>query len=193
MTSLASQAAPVAPLLKIFPIIGLPLSISVLEMDPFIPFHRKRNLRSGGPCPSTHPVKIPQVFYEVVWDTTQFNDPSLWPTDGSQPFVWSYGDPTGYGTHGDYVFGWKGNALQTSMDQNCNIDCPLLKTQDIPTGNRCTIPPVVNEPISGWLSALLGNNPVVPDPSNQGQSTTRSTAAPSSTVAPPPSSGTAPH
>ncbi|PQE22000.1 carbohydrate-binding module family 1 protein [Rutstroemia sp. NJR-2017a BBW] len=48
---------------------------------------------SNGPCPATHPVKIPQLFYEVVWDTTKFNDKSLWPTDGSQPFVWSYGDP----------------------------------------------------------------------------------------------------
>ena len=43
--------------------------------------------------PSTHPVKIPQLFYETVWNTVPFNDPSLWPEDGSQPFVWSYGDP----------------------------------------------------------------------------------------------------
>jgi hypothetical protein len=47
---------------------------------------------SGGPCPSTHPVKIPQLFYEVIWDTTKFNDKNIWPTDGSQPFVWSNGD-----------------------------------------------------------------------------------------------------
>jgi hypothetical protein len=48
---------------------------------------------SGGPCPDTHPVVIPQVFYEVIWDTRKFNDKALWPEDGSQPFVWSYGDP----------------------------------------------------------------------------------------------------
>lgn len=47
---------------------------------------------SGGPCPSTHPVQVPQLFYEVIWDTTKFNDKSLWPDDGSQPFVWSFGD-----------------------------------------------------------------------------------------------------
>lgn len=49
---------------------------------------------NNGPCPATHPVPIPQLFYEVVWDTTQFNDKSLWPEDTTQqPFVWSQGDP----------------------------------------------------------------------------------------------------
>ena len=115
---------------------------------------------SGGPCPSTHPVKIPQVFYEVIWDTRQFNDKSLWPTDGTQPFVWSYGDPTGYGAHGDYVFGWKGDALQKAMDSNCNINCPQLKTQSIQTGNQCKAKVTVNENIDGWLTELPGNMPV---------------------------------
>lgn len=46
----------------------------------------------GGTCPETHPVKVPQVMYEVQWDTTQFNNKELWPLDGSQPFVWSTGD-----------------------------------------------------------------------------------------------------
>jgi hypothetical protein len=36
-----------------------------------------------------------------MWDTTVFSDESLWPTDGSQPFVYSMGDGTGYGQHGD--------------------------------------------------------------------------------------------
>ncbi len=53
---------------------------------------------SGGPCPATHPVRIPQVFYEVIWDTRRFNDKSLWPEDGSHPFIWSYGDAIGFGT-----------------------------------------------------------------------------------------------
>lgn len=45
-----------------------------------------------GNCPSSHPVRIPQVMYEVMWDTRPFNDKNLWPEDGSQPFVWSTGD-----------------------------------------------------------------------------------------------------
>jgi len=115
---------------------------------------------SNGPCPATHPVKIPQLFYEVVWDTTAFNNPADWPADGSQPFVWSFGDKSGYGNHGDYVFGWKGNALQTAMDSNCNINCPQLKTQTIQQGNQCSVRAVVDEQIDGWLAKLPGDMPV---------------------------------
>ncbi|KAF2277645.1 uncharacterized protein EI97DRAFT_432504 [Westerdykella ornata] len=115
---------------------------------------------SNGPCPSTHPVKIPQLFYEVIFDTSKFNDQSLWPADGSQPFVWSFGDATGYGNHGDYVFGWKGDALQKAMDSNCNINCPQLKTQSIAAGNKCAQKQKVKEDIDSWLPELPGGMPV---------------------------------
>ena len=122
---------------------------------------------SGGPCPATHPVRIPQVFYEVVWDTRRFNDKALWPEDGSQPFVWSYGDYTGYGTHGDYVFGWKGDALQRAMDTNCDGACPTLQTQSIAAGNLCKQDKKVAENIDGWLSELPGAITVTgPQPGN---------------------------
>jgi len=47
---------------------------------------------NSGPCPTTHPVKLPQLMFEVIWDTSAFNDKSEWPADGSQPFVFSSGD-----------------------------------------------------------------------------------------------------
>jgi hypothetical protein len=43
----------------------------------------------GGACPSTHPVKLPQIMYELMWNVTTFADKSMWPTDGSNPFVYS--------------------------------------------------------------------------------------------------------
>ncbi|KAI1177119.1 hypothetical protein F4777DRAFT_577404 [Nemania sp. FL0916] len=116
---------------------------------------------NGAACPASHPVPIPQLFYEVVWDTIAFNDRSLWPEDGSQPFVWSYGDMTGHGQHADYVFGWKENALQIAMDTNCNGDrCPELAYQAIANGNACTKKPSLDEDLDGWLTELPGGMPI---------------------------------
>ncbi|KAI0382461.1 hypothetical protein F5Y04DRAFT_46462 [Hypomontagnella monticulosa] len=112
---------------------------------------------SGGPCPSTHPVKIPQVMYEVMWDTRPFNDKSLWPTDGSQPFVWSTGDEGGFSQHGDYVFGWKDDSLQRALDKRCTGDvCSELKIQTPEEAMKCTKDPVVKEDYGGWLTSLPG-------------------------------------
>ncbi len=62
---------------------------------------------------------------------------------GAKPFEWSQADSTGYGNHGDYVFGWKDNSLQKAMDNNCNINCPALKTQTIAQANQCSRSAVV--------------------------------------------------
>ena len=95
-------------------------------------------------------------MYEVVWDTTAFNDKSLWPTDGSQPFYLSTGDNTGLGQHADYVFGWKGNALQKAMDTSgcMGAKCADLKTQAINTAKACSVKPVVQENHDGCKSLL---------------------------------------
>ena len=42
-----------------------------------------------GPAP--HPVHIPALFFEAVWDTKELN--KLWPEGGEQPYVLSMGDP----------------------------------------------------------------------------------------------------
>jgi hypothetical protein len=118
------------------------------------------NYESGAPCPSSHPVKIPQLFFEIMWDTRQFNDQSKWPTDGSQPFVFSMGDHTGYGQHGDYMFGWKGDSLQRAMNARCNVACPELKTQSVQAANQCKKTRWTTESIDGPFNKLPGDNPI---------------------------------
>jgi len=115
-------------------------------------------LSLGGNCPSTHPVRIPQLMYEVVWDTTAFNNKADWPADGSQPFYLSYGDNTGFGQHADYVFGWEGNELQIGMDAtNCmGAKCKTMVNQDIAKAKACSVKSRVNEEKDGWISKLPG-------------------------------------
>src|SRR5690606_26323429 len=54
----------------------------------------------SGPCPEGLPVRLISIFYEVIWHTEMFED--TWFGD-TQPFVFSTGDPTGYGSHADFV------------------------------------------------------------------------------------------
>ncbi|KAH6839512.1 hypothetical protein B0I37DRAFT_439165 [Chaetomium sp. MPI-CAGE-AT-0009] len=111
----------------------------------------------GGPCPETHPVKIPQVMLETIWDTTPFNDKELWPEDGSQPFVWSTNDQDGYTQHGDYVFGWKDDSLQRAMDHRCTGDvCDVLEHQTFEESIKCTIPQTVEDDVDGWVTHIPG-------------------------------------
>ncbi|KAI5916968.1 hypothetical protein F4810DRAFT_716924 [Camillea tinctor] len=112
---------------------------------------------SNGDCPATHPVKLPQLMFEVIWDTAPFNDRSLWPEDGSQPFIFSQGDSTGYGQYGDYVFGWKDDTLQRAMDANCfGATCSQLKSQAFTEANKCAVQNSVDEQVDGWLTSLPG-------------------------------------
>jgi hypothetical protein len=54
---------------------------------------------------------------------------------------------TGYGQHADYIFGWKGDALQRAMNADCNVYCPTLKTQSVQAANTCTKPTLVREEV----------------------------------------------
>lgn len=108
-------------------------------------------------CPSTHPVRVPQVTFETVWDTSKFN--SMWPSGGANPFVWSFeGSSSGYGTHADYMFGWKGDALQKAMVKSeCFYDgCGSIKKQQMSVANQCTVKDFVGEETAGWLEQLPG-------------------------------------
>ncbi|RYC63673.1 hypothetical protein CHU98_g2515 [Xylaria longipes] len=107
-------------------------------------------------CPASHPVRMPQVTYETVWDTSKFN--SLWPSGTPNPYVWSFEGVNGKGNHADYMFGWEGDALQRAMDKSeCFYDgCGSLKKQQMAVANQCTVKDMVGEETDGWLEKLPG-------------------------------------
>ena len=113
-------------------------------------------------------------MFEVIWDTAPFNDKAEWTTDAPQPFVLSVDDRSvfshhdrrlsvfgnvantrvtcskGYSQHGDYVFGWKGDALQRAMDASCfGASCSALKTQSFTDANKCSVQVAVPEAVDG--------------------------------------------
>ncbi|KAI9759784.1 MAG: hypothetical protein M4579_002083 [Chaenotheca gracillima] len=129
---------------------------------------------NAGVCPEGFGHRTISLFYEVIWHTEDFAD--QWYGD-SQPFVFSNGDPTGYGYHGDFVNGWDVDLLQDAINtctsgntgyagQGDINDCAVLKAKfyDDDTMNGCILPPSVDETVDGVLKALPGCNPVQSGP-----------------------------
>ncbi|KAG9185922.1 hypothetical protein G6011_07253 [Alternaria panax] len=96
---------------------------------------------SQGPCPASHPVRMPQLMYDVIYETAPFNDPSLWPEDGIQPLVYSFDDHTGY-------------------DEEWYVGCSPMETQSMEMMNNCSVPRKVIEDIGDqdWIPALPGHS-----------------------------------
>jgi hypothetical protein len=71
----------------------------------------------------------------------------------------------GYGQHGDYLFGWKGDALQKAMDalpsgKCANANCSVLKIQAAKDAMACKKAQQVKEDVgtsgASWLPELPG-------------------------------------
>lgn len=98
----------------------------------------------GGPCPWSHPFKIPSVMLEFTWMTNQYKPGEK--LKGN--LVWANGDMTGYGIHGDFINGWDRATLQKAMSTKGCIDtgaanaadtCSVFKeSYDIPKAKNCT-------------------------------------------------------
>jgi hypothetical protein len=66
---------------------SLPRNLDSPNHQAHVAYPSSWTFESGGPCQGTHPVQIPQLFFEIIWDTRKSNDKSMWPQDGKPPFL----------------------------------------------------------------------------------------------------------
>ena len=122
------------------------------------------NLIDGGTCPEGYETRLPSLFYETIWNTYAFKGKS-------GQFIWSNGDPTGYGYHADFINGWNTDVLRSAVNDCTNLsgrveDCPHFtsdlqteavqgecKIEDIPTA-------LLDDDCGGPSDGLCGNVPV---------------------------------
>lgn len=118
----------------------------------------------NGICPPTHPVQLVELFFEVLYSVNSMNQ-----SDGGR-FVFSYGDPTGYGFHGDFLNGWDQDVLTASLAQCANVDnggvasacAPLSASGDDVLTYQANCPenypnagPLINETVHGNVGTQL--------------------------------------
>jgi len=129
--------------------------------------------KDGGNCPPTHTVRVPGVFFEVLFSVSGFPSQTAY-----QPFTFSCGDNTGYGFHGDFLSGWDYDILQQAINDPtclasntnngnnvlaCNALAPYVKPSGSPQCLLTTpIAYVEDLGMNHPLQALPGCNPVVP-------------------------------
>ncbi|KAK0448198.1 hypothetical protein EV421DRAFT_1676991, partial [Armillaria borealis] len=121
----------------------------------------------NGTCDDpNYPVTIPRIFMEVYWVTQGFLDQRDEAMTPRQPFVFSNGDPTGYGYHADFFNGWESGVLQKAINEcHCNpygdpSCCVAAGTFTIDQDARCFVSNTVDEITTGNLTTLPGANPV---------------------------------
>lgn len=119
----------------------------------------------NGVCPPTHPVALMHIFFEVLYGVNDINK------DGGR-FVFSQGDPSGFGYHGDFLNGWKPEVLAAAIPQCGSTndgaveDCaPFKPSLDPNFSTSCPeLPSLLSEPVHGMLKKLPGCITVTPGP-----------------------------
>lgn len=153
------------------------------------------NFVQSGKCPPEFPVRIPTLLYEIIFDT-QINKGK----DGT--YVFSNGDTTGYGNHGDFFSGWDPAFLQQAIEQCTDsmsdiTKCALFNLTPDPDFITCAkqfTPPtlVAKEKCAAKQPALCGNNhmwgsspPIVDTPPQPAPYVAPQVPSPAPYIAPP--------
>ncbi|KAI9841138.1 MAG: hypothetical protein M1837_000982 [Sclerophora amabilis] len=111
-----------------------------------------------GNCPKGYDRRFPSLLYETKWATNDFKD-----KEGR--FVFSNGDPTGFGYHGDFMAAWDDGVLKQAISQ-CTSESGIMsdcKVFDIKQQTcEFEVPEELKgESFDGPLKSLPGNAPIV--------------------------------
>jgi hypothetical protein len=145
----------------------------------------------NGNCPDSHPVRIPFIFYEVLFSITDFPRQT-----GYQPYTFACGDDTGYGYHGDFLNGWDHDIVQKTLQ---DPTCYASSTNNGNNVKACkSLAPYVQDPghdtciISKYVYNIedLGmNHPIVAMPGCNPVTSGPAPAKPCNVITPQPTSG----
>ncbi|KAI9852480.1 MAG: hypothetical protein M1838_000574 [Thelocarpon superellum] len=143
------------------------------------------NLVKTGTCPPGFDKRLISMFYETIWNTTEF-------VGQSGQFIIANGDPTGFGYHGDFIAGWDPAFLQQATDQCTNPsgqiqDCPLFTIQDQDAEGQCKIqtPPVLAQENCASPGGQLPGEAAIqsgPQPATEAPAATSAAAASSASA-----------
>lgn len=119
---------------------------------------RYPSLMDDGDCPTGFKVRLVSLFFETIWNVHAF-------AGQKGRFVFSTGDPIGYGYHGDFMNAWDVNVLQQAIDQCTSLsgvveECRVFDIQSEDEMHQCTIPRTIKEDVVGPLDELPGCNTV---------------------------------
>ncbi|OYY65286.1 MAG: hypothetical protein B7Y51_03315 [Burkholderiales bacterium 28-67-8] len=99
---------------KLFVNINFPRCWDGVNLDS--PDHRSHMAyQQGNACPSTHPVAIPEVAYELIYPIKVANAPLLWRLSSDN---YDTSSPGGYSMHGDWMNGWNKDLMNIWL-KNC--------------------------------------------------------------------------
>lgn len=120
------------------------------------------SLIDNGVCPPGYPYQFPHLFLETNYAVTKISNY----TNGGR-YVFSQGDPTGYGFHGDFQNGWDDATLKEAIatclvdgqdDSGTIDDCPILYKFFNPNfSNNCPMrAQPIGEKVTGMIDKLPG-------------------------------------
>lgn len=117
---------------------------------------RYPSLMDDGTCPTGFEVRLVSLFFETIWNVHAF-------AGQKGQFVFSTGDPLGYGYHGDFMNAWDVDVLQKAINTCTSTsgvveECKVFDIQSEDEMHQCTIKRTLKEDVVGPFAELPGCN-----------------------------------